>query len=91
MCDSTPEKQGAVTPGSKIPVCPPDAFSDPYPDYALLFAWNHAEEIMAKESQFHEAADGGSCTCRRFTSTDVRFERTTPRFRLCQGTEPHCV
>ena len=55
VCDSTPEKQGCLTPGSKIPVCPPEAFSDPYPDYALLFAWNHAEEIMAKESQFHEA------------------------------------
>lgn len=54
VCDSTPEKQGRVTPGSMIPVCPPDAFSDPYPDYALLFAWNHAEEIMAKERLFQE-------------------------------------
>ncbi|AMT72737.1 class I SAM-dependent methyltransferase [Mycobacteroides immunogenum] len=55
LCDSTPEKQGRVTPGSKIPVCSPAAFSDPYPDYALLFAWNHAEEIMAKERQFQES------------------------------------
>ena len=54
VCDSTPEKQGCLTPGSKIPVCPPEAFSDPYPDYALLFAWNHAEEIMAKERLFHQ-------------------------------------
>lgn len=55
VCDSTPEKQGRVTPGKKIPVCPPEIFSDPYPDYALLFAWNHAEEIMAKERLFHES------------------------------------
>lgn len=54
VCDSTPEKQGCLTPGTRIPVCSPDSFSNPYPDYALLFAWNHAEEIMAKERQFHE-------------------------------------
>ena len=54
VCDSTPEKQGCLTPGSKIPVCSPEAFSHPYPDYALLFAWNHAEEIMAKERLFQE-------------------------------------
>lgn len=55
VCDSTPEKQGCVTPGTRIPVCPPESFSDSYPDYALLFAWNHAEEIMAKERLFHES------------------------------------
>ena len=54
VCDSTPEKQGRLTPGSKIPVLPPEAFSQPFPDYALLFAWNHSEEIMAKESLFHD-------------------------------------
>lgn len=57
VCDSTPEKQGRVTPGSMIPVCPSDSFSHPFPDYAVLFAWNHAEEIMAKEREFH--AQGG--------------------------------
>ena len=54
VCDSTPEKQHCLTPGSNIPVRSPEAFSDPYPDYALLFAWNHAEEIMAKERLFHD-------------------------------------
>ncbi|MCZ9353080.1 class I SAM-dependent methyltransferase [Streptomyces mutabilis] len=50
--DTTPAKQGRLTPGSHIPVHPSEAFGDPYPDYALLFAWNHAEEIMAKEREF---------------------------------------
>lgn len=54
VCDSTPEKQGRVTPGSLIPVRPSQEFSDDYPDYGLLFAWNHAEEIMAKERLFQE-------------------------------------
>jgi methylation protein EvaC len=55
ICDSTPAKQGRLTPGQHIPVRPPSAFSDSYPDYALLFAWNHAEEIMAKEQEFRQA------------------------------------
>ncbi len=32
-----------------------EAFSQDYPSYALLFAWNHAEEIMAKEQDFRKA------------------------------------
>ncbi|MFV2022562.1 class I SAM-dependent methyltransferase [Micromonospora sp. LOL_023] len=55
VCDTTPAKQGRLTPGSHIPVRPVEAFADPYPDFALLFAWNHAEEIMAKERAFREA------------------------------------
>ncbi|WP_158839659.1 class I SAM-dependent methyltransferase [Saccharothrix deserti] len=55
VCDTTPAKQGRLTPGTHIPVLPAEAFADPYPDYALLFAWNHAEEIMAKEQKFRQA------------------------------------
>jgi methylation protein EvaC len=55
ICDTSPTKQGRLTPGSHIPVRDPGAFADPYPDYALLFAWNHAEEIMAKEQEFRDA------------------------------------
>lgn len=55
VCDSTPAKQHRLTPGKHIPVRPPDAFRDPYPDYALLFAWNHAEEIMANEQEFRRS------------------------------------
>ena len=55
VCDSTPAKQNRLAPGSHIPVRPPSAFADPYPEYALLFAWNHAEEIMAKERAVRDA------------------------------------
>lgn len=53
--DSTPAKQGRLTPGMHIPVRPPEAFPDPYPDYAVLFAWNHAAEIFGKEQGFRES------------------------------------
>ncbi|MFD7914863.1 methyltransferase domain-containing protein [Streptomyces sp. NPDC059752] len=55
VCDTTPAKQGRVTPGTHIPVRTPEDFAADYPDYALLFAWNHAEEIMAKEQAFKDA------------------------------------
>jgi methylation protein EvaC len=55
VCDATPAKQGRVTPGSHLPVRPTESFGQPYPDYAVLFAWNHADEIMSKERAFREA------------------------------------
>ncbi|MEU4763317.1 class I SAM-dependent methyltransferase [Actinosynnema sp. NPDC023794] len=55
ISDTTPVKQGRVTPGSHIPIVAPERFSRSYPDYALLFAWNHADEIMAKERAFRES------------------------------------
>ncbi|RZQ62511.1 class I SAM-dependent methyltransferase [Amycolatopsis suaedae] len=55
VSDTSVTKQGRLTPGSHIPVRPPAEFADPYPDYAVLFAWNHADEILAKEQGFREA------------------------------------
>jgi methylation protein EvaC len=57
ICDTTPIKQGKVSPGMHIPIKPYDAFTAEYPDYAVLFAWNHKNEILAKEQQY--AAQGG--------------------------------
>lgn len=53
--DTTPEKQGRVTPGKHIPVEPMAGFHENPPAYALLYAWNHAEEIMANEKAFRES------------------------------------
>lgn len=55
ISDTTPTKQGKFSPGAHIPVRPYDAFKARYPDVALLFAWNHGEEIMDKETAFREA------------------------------------
>lgn len=55
ISDTTPIKQGKFTPGMHIPVKPYETFKANPPDYAVLFAWNHAEEIMAKEKAFMEA------------------------------------
>jgi 2-polyprenyl-3-methyl-5-hydroxy-6-metoxy-1,4-benzoquinol methylase len=55
ICDTTPIKQGKFTPGMHIPVVPYETFVANPPDYAFLLAWNHAEEIMAKESGFMAA------------------------------------
>ncbi len=55
ISDTTPIKQGKFTPGMHIPVKAYEAFNANPPDYAVLFAWNHAEEIMAKEKAYMEA------------------------------------
>jgi methylation protein EvaC len=52
IADVTPGKQGKLTPGAHIPVRPPEFFRSHYPDHAVLFAWNHEKEILAKEAAF---------------------------------------
>ena len=52
ICDTTPIKQGKNSPGAHIPIRPYEEFRTNYPDYALLFAYNHEREIMAKEQEF---------------------------------------
>ncbi len=52
ISDTTPIKQGKLSPGAHIPVKSHDAFVDDYPPYALLFAYNHRDEIMEKEKEY---------------------------------------
>ena len=52
--DTTPIKQNKLSPGAHIPVLPYDQFRKSNPDYVLLFAWNHATEIMRKEKSYME-------------------------------------
>jgi methylation protein EvaC len=55
ISDTTPIKQGKYSPGAHLPVRPYEDFKANFPDYALLFGWNHGEEIMAKEQAFQAA------------------------------------
>lgn len=48
-------KIGRFTPGTHIPVVSDDRIIEEKPDYALLLAWNFAEEIMGNLSAFSRA------------------------------------
>jgi len=50
--DTTPEKNGLMSPGMHIPVKNFDNFYKKFPDYSFLFAWNHSKEIFDKEKDF---------------------------------------
>jgi methylation protein EvaC len=52
ICDNTPIKQNKFSPGKHIPIVPIETFKANYPDYIVLFAYNHAKEIMEKEIDF---------------------------------------
>lgn len=57
VIDSTPAKQGWHVPGTHQPILPPSAMEAQKPDVLLLLAWNHAAEILERESAFR--ARGG--------------------------------
>ena len=52
ICDTTKEKVGRFSPGTHIPIVSLFHFHKDLPDVAYLFAWNHREEIFAKEKDF---------------------------------------
>jgi hypothetical protein len=54
LVDATPAKQGRFSPGMHVPVFPDTQFQTDRPDYALLLAWNYADEILKKEAAYRE-------------------------------------
>ena len=52
ITDTTPEKQGKLSPGMHIPVIAPGDEIDSSVDYAYLGAWNFITEIKSKEQSF---------------------------------------
>ena len=52
ICDTTKDKIGNFSPGTHIPIVSISHFHENLPDIAYLFAWNHREEIFAKETNF---------------------------------------
>ena len=55
--DTTPIKIGKLTPGTHIPIKDYKYFMKDRNEYAVLFAWNHSEEIREKEKNF--ISEGG--------------------------------
>ena len=52
ITDTTKEKIGKFTPGTHIPIIDHKFFIKNKPDVAVLFAWNHKDEIFKKEKKF---------------------------------------
>lgn len=55
IVDRSPLKQGRYTPGSHIPIIPPERLIEDRPDYVLLLAWNFVDEVLEQQAAYHEA------------------------------------
>lgn len=54
ICDTTPIKQGKYSPGMHIPIKSYEVYKSDNPDYVILFAWNHEQEIFEKEKDLEK-------------------------------------
>ena len=48
IVDETPNKIGKFTPGNRRPIISFKDFTENFPDYLIILAWNFADEIMEK-------------------------------------------
>lgn len=55
VVDRSPHKQGRHIPNTGIPVLPPEALAERRPDFAMIFAWNFAEEVVAQRADYLDA------------------------------------
>lgn len=54
IVDSIPYKQGKFTPGMHIPIFPESRLLKDKPAYTLLLAWNFADEIIKKQTEYRK-------------------------------------
>jgi len=52
--DANPYKQGKYTPGTHIPILPPERIRETKPDYVLILPWNLREEITRTAAYIRE-------------------------------------
>lgn len=57
IVDRNPYKHGLFTPGTHIPIHPPERLAETQPDYILILPWNLSKEII---SQLAPARDWGA-------------------------------
>jgi hypothetical protein len=54
VVDRSPHKQGLFTPGTHLPIRPPDALREARPDFVLILAWNLYPEITRQVAYIHD-------------------------------------
>jgi SAM-dependent methyltransferase len=55
VADRSTAKIGRFTPGTHLPIVPPEELVQRRPDYALLLTWNFAEEILRQQQTYRDA------------------------------------
>ncbi|WP_329089222.1 MULTISPECIES: class I SAM-dependent methyltransferase [unclassified Streptosporangium] len=51
--DRNPYKHGRFTPGTRVPILPPERLAEERPDYVLVLPWNLREELVGQLSFVH--------------------------------------
>lgn len=54
VADRSTYKQGRLTPGTHLPIVPPEQLLERNPDYTLLLTWNFADEILKQQSAYRQ-------------------------------------
>ncbi len=55
VVDRSTYKQGRLTPGTHLPILPPEELISRAPEYTLLLTWNFAEEILKQQQAYRDA------------------------------------